>query len=96
MLNIGFYYHITVLSSFFMMRFYSQRPRKVTAKFSGTNFAPDEHLQPELDHDFEGKRDRWNGYDLSDHKRVIEDHHKIEEVRSVGIYLVEWIMCFSK
>ena len=57
-----------------------ERPRKVTAKYSGSNFAPDEHIQPELDHDFEGKRDRWNGYDLEDHKRVVQEHHKIEEV----------------
>ena len=57
-----------------------QRPRKVSAKFAGRTFAPDEHVQPELDFDYEGKRDRWNGYDLSDHKRVVEEHHKIEEV----------------
>ncbi len=38
-----------------------ERPRKVGAKFSGSNFAPDEHLQPKLNMDFDGKRDRWNG-----------------------------------
>ena len=35
-----------------------ERPRKVGAKFSGANFAPDEHMQPKLSHDYDGKRDR--------------------------------------
>jgi hypothetical protein len=40
----------------------SERPRKIGAKFTGASFAPDEFMQPELKHDYEGKRDRWNGY----------------------------------
>ena len=40
----------------------SERPRKIGAKFTGASFAPDEFSQPELKHDYEGKRDRWNGY----------------------------------
>ena len=35
-----------------------ERPRKVGAKFTGANFAPDEHMQPKIDHGFDGKRDR--------------------------------------
>ena len=38
------------------------------AKFTGTNFAPDEFVQPTIDHSFDGKRDRWNGYDNQDYK----------------------------
>ncbi len=50
------------------------------AKFTGDDIAPDEHAQPLLDFDYEGKRDRWNGYDLSDHKAIAEEFQKIDEV----------------
>ena len=43
-----------------------ERPRKIGAKFTGANFAPDEFVQPTLDPSFDGKRDRWNGYDNED------------------------------
>ena len=39
-----------------------QRPRKVGAKYTGLDIAPDEYVQPNLQLDFDGKRDRWNGY----------------------------------
>eukprot|EP00117_Sycon_ciliatum_P035396 scpid64879/ scgid26844/ Pre-mRNA-splicing factor SLU7 len=55
-----------------------ERPRKVGAKFSGENLCPDEHLPDQLAHDFDGKRDRWNGYDADDYQKVIEHHHQIE------------------
>ncbi len=58
-----------------------ERPRKVGAKFSGSDFAPDEHLQPDLALDFDGKRDRWNGYDPASHREVLEEHAKMEEVK---------------
>ena len=45
-----------------------ERPRKVGAKHSGSNFAPDEFVQPSLDHTWDGKRDRWNGFDRSEYK----------------------------
>ena len=32
--------------------------------------------------DFDGKRDRWNGYDLDQHKHIVEEFQKIEEVRA--------------
>src|SRR3954468_6216856 len=47
-----------------------ERPRKKGAKFTGKDIMADEILE-----DFEGgwdvKRDRWNGYDPSEHQRVI-------------------------
>jgi len=60
-----------------------ERPRRVGAKFTGTNFAPDEYLneQPSLTLSFDGKRDRWNGYDPSTHEDVVEDYVKMEELR---------------
>lgn len=36
-----------------------QRPRRVGAKFTGDDIKPDEHLQPQLSFDFDGKRDRY-------------------------------------
>merc|ERR1712113_495009 len=58
-----------------------ERPRKVGAKFTGANFAPDEYSQPKLAHDYDGKRDRWNGYDAEEYREVVENHKKLEEAR---------------
>nr|CAB3266370.1 zinc finger protein (CCHC)-12 [Phallusia mammillata] len=55
-----------------------ERPRKVGAKYTGTNIAPDEHLQPNLQLDFDGKRDRWNGYNPEQHREVLEEYAKIQ------------------
>ena len=57
-----------------------ERPRKVGAKFSGSNFAPDERLMPNLSLTFDGKRDRWNGYDNFAHQEVFDEFKKLEEV----------------
>ncbi|XP_022080625.1 pre-mRNA-splicing factor SLU7-like [Acanthaster planci] len=58
-----------------------ERPRKVGAKFTGDNFAPDEHLQPKLDFDYDGKRDRWNGYNPEEYEAVLDEYAKIEEAK---------------
>ncbi|WAR22552.1 SLU7-like protein [Mya arenaria] len=58
-----------------------ERPRKIGAKFTGDNFAPDEHLQSDLAFDYEGKRDRWNGYNPDEHQKIYEDFEKIEEAK---------------
>ncbi|XP_050428611.1 pre-mRNA-splicing factor Slu7 [Adelges cooleyi] len=58
-----------------------ERPRKVGAAYSNMNIAPDEHLQPTLNQDFDGKRDRWAGYDPSQHKTIIDQYQKIEEAK---------------
>lgn len=36
-----------------------ERPRKIGAKFTNANIAPDEFAQPELCVDYDGKRDRY-------------------------------------
>lgn len=36
-----------------------ERPRKVGAKYSNANIAPDESVQPDLKPDYDGKRDRY-------------------------------------
>ena len=42
----------------FINCFNVQRPRRVGAKFTGEDIRPDEHLQPQLSFDYDGKRDR--------------------------------------
>uniref|UniRef100_A0A0P4YID9 Pre-mRNA-splicing factor SLU7 n=1 Tax=Daphnia magna TaxID=35525 RepID=A0A0P4YID9_9CRUS len=58
-----------------------ERPRKVLAKYSGAEIAPDEFIQPELKLDFDGKRDRWNGYNPTEHLGIIEEFEKVEDTK---------------
>ncbi|KAM4732068.1 pre-mRNA-splicing factor SLU7 [Anableps anableps] len=55
-----------------------ERPRKVGAKYTGTGIAPDEHAQVQLAMDYDGKRDRWNGYDPEEHQRIVEEYAKVD------------------
>lgn len=57
-----------------------ERPRKVGAKHNGKNLMPDEYIDaPSLD--YEGKRDRWNGFQPDDYKEVIEEWETVENER---------------
>lgn len=57
-----------------------ERPRKLGAKWSDKHIAPDEKIETfELDYD--GKRDRWNGFDPSTYARVIERYEARDEAR---------------
>jgi hypothetical protein len=49
----------------------TERPRKSIAKFSNRNIAADDVVK-DLKLDWEGKRDRWNGFDTDMFKEVIE------------------------
>ncbi|XP_026290306.1 pre-mRNA-splicing factor Slu7 [Frankliniella occidentalis] len=57
------------------------RPRKIGAKYTGAAIAHDEYEQPDLSLDFDGKRDRWAGYDPSEHRAIVEEYQKIEEAK---------------
>eukprot|EP00928_Gymnodinium_smaydae_P061444 TRINITY_DN45512_c0_g1_i1.p1 TRINITY_DN45512_c0_g1~~TRINITY_DN45512_c0_g1_i1.p1 ORF type:complete len:513 (-),score=162.95 TRINITY_DN45512_c0_g1_i1:113-1651(-) len=57
-----------------------ERPRKVGAKHNGKNLMPDEYIQ-DLALDYEGKRDRWNGYQPEDYKATIEEWENVEAER---------------
>lgn len=57
-----------------------ERPRKKGAKWTGKDIQADEVIS-DVKGDYDAKRDRWNGYDPADHKRVIEQHEAIEEAR---------------
>lgn len=47
----------------------TERPRRSLAKWSGQNLASDEVIE-KVDLSWDGKRDRWNGYDANMHKQV--------------------------
>lgn len=58
-----------------------ERPRKVGAKYSGIVVAHDEFIQPKIVLDYDGKRDRWSGFDPAAHHEIIEEYQKVEEAK---------------
>lgn len=59
-----------------------ERPRKIGAKFTNKNIAPDEVILPQVNHTFDSKRDRWNGYEPGMYKEVIDEFNKVEEAKA--------------
>lgn len=57
------------------------RPRKVGAKYTNKNIAPDEIILPEVEHTFDSKRDRWAGFQPEMYKSTIEEFNKVEEAK---------------
>uniref|UniRef100_A0A1E1WIW6 Pre-mRNA-splicing factor SLU7 n=1 Tax=Pectinophora gossypiella TaxID=13191 RepID=A0A1E1WIW6_PECGO len=57
------------------------RPRKIGARYTNAGIAPDEFSQPNLNLSYDGKRDRWNGYDPEQHKAIIEEYQKVEDAK---------------
>ncbi|EJU04168.1 hypothetical protein DACRYDRAFT_114567 [Dacryopinax primogenitus] len=57
-----------------------ERPRKKGARWTGKDIAADEIVQ-DLQLGFAAKRDRWNGYDPAEHKRVYDEYQAVEEAR---------------
>uniref|UniRef100_A0A803VIL2 Pre-mRNA-splicing factor SLU7 n=1 Tax=Ficedula albicollis TaxID=59894 RepID=A0A803VIL2_FICAL len=55
-----------------------ERPRKAGAKYTGMNIAPDEHVQPQLMFAYDGKRDRWNGYNPEEHMKTVKKYSKVD------------------
>jgi pre-mRNA-processing factor SLU7 len=61
-----------------------ERPRRTGARFTGTDFAPDEYVQPDINLSWDGKRDRWNGVDINWHQQKIQDEHaRLAEAKKV-------------
>ena len=58
-----------------------ERPRKKGAKKLGKTLAGDHAVEEIQGLDYAAKRDRWNGYDPSEHKKVVEEFEAIEEER---------------
>ncbi|RPB19439.1 hypothetical protein L211DRAFT_814552, partial [Terfezia boudieri ATCC MYA-4762] len=56
------------------------RPRKLGAKWTGRDIQADEIVQ-QVELGWDGKRDRWNGYDPKEHDQVVEEYQRLEELR---------------
>ena len=57
-----------------------ERPRKKGAKYTNKDIQADDITQ-EGAIGFDAKRDRWNGYDPAEHKRVYDEYAAIEAAR---------------
>ncbi|KAJ7287822.1 Pre-mRNA splicing Prp18-interacting factor-domain-containing protein [Mycena rebaudengoi] len=57
-----------------------ERPRKRGAKFTNKDIQADEVIQ-EVATGYDAKRDRWNGYDVAEHKRVYDEYAAIDAAR---------------
>ncbi|KAK6154051.1 hypothetical protein DH2020_013690 [Rehmannia glutinosa] len=58
-----------------------KRPRKLSAKWTGKNIAADEKIGT-IELDYDGKRDRWNGYDAASYEQVIQMYEARDEARN--------------
>ncbi|KAH9883645.1 Pre-mRNA splicing Prp18-interacting factor-domain-containing protein [Xylariomycetidae sp. FL2044] len=61
-----------------------ERPRKIGAKWSGKDIQADRVVKDFStmgSSSWDAKRDRWNGYDPNDHRRVIERYDQMDELR---------------
>lgn len=57
-----------------------ERPRKRGAKFTGKGIVADEVIQ-EVASGYDAKRDRWNGYDPAEHKKIYAEYAAVEAAR---------------
>ncbi|KAL8820273.1 MAG: hypothetical protein Q9223_001466 [Gallowayella weberi] len=56
------------------------RPRAKGAKWTGKNIQADEVVQ-DVQLGWDAKRDRWNGYDASEYRAVIEEYEELENLK---------------
>ncbi|VUC36964.1 unnamed protein product [Clonostachys rosea] len=56
------------------------RPRAKGAKWTGKNIQADDIIQ-DVNLGWDAKRDRWNGYDAREYRKVVEDYQQMEELR---------------
>ena len=57
-----------------------ERPRKRGANKTNKVTQSDD-IVADVPLDYDAKRDRWNGYDPSSHKRIVEEYEAVEEER---------------
>ncbi|KDR75213.1 hypothetical protein GALMADRAFT_249188 [Galerina marginata CBS 339.88] len=57
-----------------------ERPRKKGAKFTSKDIQADDVVQ-DVSAGYDAKRDRWNGYDAAEHKKVYDEYAAIETAR---------------
>jgi len=58
-----------------------ERPRHTKAKYTNLDLKPDELVPENRTYTWDGKRDRWNNFDLAVHQVVIERHEKMRDFR---------------
>jgi pre-mRNA-processing factor SLU7 len=56
------------------------RPRKQGAKWTGRDIQADEAIQ-KVELGWDAKRDRWNGYDASEYRNVVEEYEELEALK---------------
>ncbi|KAK2757345.1 mRNA splicing protein [Arachnomyces sp. PD_36] len=56
------------------------RPRKHGAKWTGKDIQADEFIQ-KVDLGWDGKRDRWNGYDAREYRNVVQEYEELENLK---------------
>jgi pre-mRNA-processing factor SLU7 len=59
------------------------RPRKHGAKWTGKDIQADELIQ-KVDMGWDAKRDRWNGYDASEYRQVVEEYEEMEALKKMA------------
>ncbi|KAL2209293.1 putative mRNA splicing protein [Sarocladium strictum] len=60
-----------------------ERPRKKGAKWTGKDIKAD-HVIQDVKMGWDAKRDRWNGYDASEYRNVVENFNQMEELRKAA------------
>ena len=56
------------------------RPRKLGARWTGKDIQPDEVIQ-KVELGWDAKRDRWNGYDPREYRKVVEEYEELERLK---------------
>ncbi|KAI9163519.1 Pre-mRNA-splicing factor SLU7 [Paramyrothecium foliicola] len=56
------------------------RPRAKGAKWTGKDIQADEIVQ-DINLGWDAKRDRWNGYDAKEYRKVVEEYNQMDELR---------------
>ena len=56
------------------------RPRAKGAKWTGRNIQADEVVQ-DVELGWDAKRDRWNGYDATEYRNVVEEYDELETLK---------------
>ncbi|KAH8118994.1 pre-mRNA-splicing factor SLU7 [Phellopilus nigrolimitatus] len=57
-----------------------ERPRKKGAKYTGRDIQADD-ISQDIAQGYDAKRDRWNGYDSAQHKRIYDEYAAVEAAR---------------
>ncbi|CEJ91393.1 Putative Pre-mRNA-splicing factor SLU7 [[Torrubiella] hemipterigena] len=60
------------------------RPRAKGAKWTGKDIQADEVVQ-DLKLNWDAKRDRWNGYDASEYRHVVDEYNEMEDLRKQAV-----------